>query len=53
MSGNKAEYTAAVVEICQAIRDGLPFEEMAELPAVRDAVEAGLIDFELIKNAWM
>lgn len=44
---------AAVRALCEAIRDGVPFEEARELPEVWAATEAGLLDIDAIKDWWM
>lgn len=46
-------YMSAVEAIRQAIAKTLPFDEVQQLPEVVVAVEAGVLDFELIKQAWM
>ena len=52
MSGS-SDKDAAVKAICGAIRDGLPFEEVRELPEVRTVAEQGLLSLDRLRDWWM
>ncbi|ELS0628833.1 hypothetical protein R4036_004567 [Salmonella enterica] len=54
MSGSDSSTVdAAVRVICQAIRDGLPFEEVRELPEVWAAAELGQLSLDALRDWWM